>query len=1333
MVKFFEGASAIPLDDRVQDGPATPRPSSSCSPCASRGFGYVKDQTSWTGRQPPLGDYVQTRFEVLTVDDHGRTLEAKNHNDTFQSSDDVCVELKYAEPTTSVRMLSALASRKITDCDVGVRRRTLSVDVWEYDALPQGSVSLGRLTSHIVERHSTATGAALGTVREYEIGYDPVGNSNFVASAREDGAVRSLEISHDEFGLVPVATKLSGTGLTQLLTSIDRDLVTLEARSRVDENGTRWGQDVDGFGRQIRATVTPPGGSLGVVSMATYGGFVDDDPAGRTISTTAFSDPVPPTGPHEAAEHVTISFLDELGRTRRVERKLGADYSDTLVMLSRQFDQRGRITFEADPYPTSQNGATAYGTSYHYDSEGMLKCSIRGNGPQPLIMVSDASTERFPTCFTRTFVDHAVHVSVQGPDSLSTSGPQKGVVYADTTSAIGRLLWRETRNGQGTRLELSTHSHDRLGQPIGLTRYNKPATTTEPVSWTWSRDSAGQVLSASEPGVDPRSYKYSNWGELLNVTWTDSTTSTAKRLAYAYDALGRITASEERENGVIVPDTEYAWIYDQVHDPSVLGATFVAGRLTATKSSIGDMHLSYDAFGRVDHRVFVGPDAQLYREQTQRRFDGALSSLEFHLPDNSYKPELYSYEYDSASRLRSVSFHDGEATKPLYRADDLDPFGRVRHALYGETITYEATRDETGRRLPRQDTILLASGERRGITHVSYDAVGRELKREDQDGATNPITTNTYDVLGRLRTSFGGAPSFKITADYDPLGNLRGLVDQVGPSQVSLTPDTLDRDRLCRIDYGPAQSGCNVSHDGSGNVVMQPTQGGSTRSLTYFPSGAVRTIKTPTKYTAAFRYDGSGAISKLDVKSPTDARSDHRYGLVQRRNVVINGVTQSILVRQIPGAGGLVASRRGVNGPFVFPFGEERGTRFAATSEPSAFVQDVSYRPFGESKSTPNSPTSPSYTSEQWNGGDLLADIGVVHLGARVYDPVIGRFLSRDPLIIPRTASTTNPYSFGFNDPVNVSDPSGLDPGLGICATSWGGACGSDPSSAASQGGVPFDLREAYKFAKRLIGGSSGGAELPSPSLLPKDAFDTAPIAMWPQWQSRTFLDDVAGWGGFGSFDEYLDVTADVLGDVKEEADSYNPGLFPIAGTVALFFDGQAQLVRGVRDEQRAARRGDFAGMYAARGDQAIGVGKSLVAIGSVATPIAELSAATRTGVVVSEAGGAIGAGGGSANRLALGIDPYLDEFAVQQGATTWKSFPDVSNWRRTMLERFADPNTTIVFNLEGVSVWDGLSRAARGAGGATDWELLQIHQNRQWWHMIEWWDGLKPAANPFQ
>jgi RHS repeat-associated protein len=50
------------------------------------------------------------------------------------------------------------------------------------------------------------------------------------------------------------------------------------------------------------------------------------------------------------------------------------------------------------------------------------------------------------------------------------------------------------------------------------------------------------------------------------------------------------------------------------------------------------------------------------------------------------------------------------------------------------------------------------------------------------------------------------------------------------------------------------------------------------------------------------------------------------------------------------------------------------------------------------------------------------------YMRARYYDPFIGRFISKDPvkgyLTIPQSQ---NSYAYSFNNPVNLSDPSGLD------------------------------------------------------------------------------------------------------------------------------------------------------------------------------------------------------------------------------------------------------------------------------------------------------------------
>ena len=100
---------------------------------------------------------------------------------------------------------------------------------------------------------------------------------------------------------------------------------------------------------------------------------------------------------------------------------------------------------------------------------------------------------------------------------------------------------------------------------------------------------------------------------------------------------------------------------------------------------------------------------------------------------------------------------------------------------------------------------------------------------------------------------------------------------------------------------------------------------------------------------------------------------------------------------------------------------------------------------------------------------------------------------------------------------------------------------------------------------------------------------------------------------------------------------------------------------------------------------------------------------------------------------FALGLKAYLNAFAEARGATTWKNFADPTNWKAGVIEKLADPNTMVHFNLEGVEVWPGVTRAAAGRGGATDWELLQVQQNPQWWDTIQFWRGEAHAANPFE
>jgi len=171
-------------------------------------------------------------------------------------------------------------------------------------------------------------------------------------------------------------------------------------------------------------------------------------------------------------------------------------------------------------------------------------------------------------------------------------------------------------------------------------------------------------------------------------------------------------------------------------------------------------------------------------------------------------------------------------------------------------------------------------------------------------------------------------------------------------------------------------------------------------------------------------------VQKLDIQGATvENRRDRRYGaLIEQRDIRDAGTTVPQIIRHIPGSAGTLATRCGPTSNCVFEFGDRRGSRFFVNLA-GQFIQEIEYEPFGEATSIGASVGTRDYSSYQWNDGDAVAEFGLVHLGARLYDPAIGRFISRDPTLVSRDIGGSNPYAFARNDPVNFADPTGLQEG----------------------------------------------------------------------------------------------------------------------------------------------------------------------------------------------------------------------------------------------------------------------------------------------------------------
>lgn len=104
------------------------------------------------------------------------------------------------------------------------------------------------------------------------------------------------------------------------------------------------------------------------------------------------------------------------------------------------------------------------------------------------------------------------------------------------------------------------------------------------------------------------------------------------------------------------------------------------------------------------------------------------------------------------------------------------------------------------------------------------------------------------------------------------------------------------------------------------------------------------------------------------------------------------------------------------------------------TAEPiPTLLQELSYDAWGRLR---NPDTHEAYASDSvptpilgrgYTGHRHIAGIGLIDMNARLYDPMLGRFLSPDPYIqSPDCPQNYNRYTYCLNNPLRYTDPTGM-------------------------------------------------------------------------------------------------------------------------------------------------------------------------------------------------------------------------------------------------------------------------------------------------------------------
>ncbi|GAB4014059.1 RHS repeat-associated core domain-containing protein [Nocardioides ultimimeridianus] len=118
------------------------------------------------------------------------------------------------------------------------------------------------------------------------------------------------------------------------------------------------------------------------------------------------------------------------------------------------------------------------------------------------------------------------------------------------------------------------------------------------------------------------------------------------------------------------------------------------------------------------------------------------------------------------------------------------------------------------------------------------------------------------------------------------------------------------------------------------------------------------------------------------------------------------------------------------DGTTLYLQADQLGSTRVITDSTGSTVATFTYGPYGDLVAK----TGTADTRMRWGGQYQDPATGLYYLRARDYDPTTGEFLSADPLV----ELTGAPYAFGRDNPLNMTDPTGLITGQ-VCWTLSGG------------------------------------------------------------------------------------------------------------------------------------------------------------------------------------------------------------------------------------------------------------------------------------------------------
>lgn len=961
---------------------------------------------------------------TMSYDDRGRVIETSDRGDTARAGDETCTRTDYAD-NTSKWILTAVS-----------RTETVAVHCGVTPDRPAGIVS--------------------DTLTYYD-------GSGVLGAPPSEGLPTSSEVL-DAWDGGPVYTSAGAVAYDAL----GRPVATTDPLGEVSTKA----YTPAGAGPVTRVVETNPLGHTVVMDYQPGSGLATaiEDPNGRL---TEFA--------HDPVGRTTAVWLP--GRDRQTESanviyEYDINNDAPSVLTTKRINASGGYVINTELYDslyrliqtqadTPQGGRLVTETAYN--SRGQVEYASGPNwdetsGPNGTFVRVEQGADHTRTWYTYDPLGREIKRELWS----------KNVELWQTTTAYGGsstgFLTRITPPDGGTPTGTVTGVR---GEPIEKRDYHGATATGTYDTTIYAYDPKGRLDTVTGPAGSSWSYEYDLRGRKVASHDPDSGTTT-----YTYDAADRITSATdargdtlatgydaigrpvERWDGEIGTGTRVAaWSYDTVAGGIGMPATastFVDGHEIVTR--VG----SYDYAGRPTLTMATVPPipgleslAGTYMAIQQFNIDGTLATLALP-PVGGLPREGITYTYNAvglpdrmvgdmvttgdtqvyvdstmytawgelAQRTLGASY-DQQVYHSYSYADGtrrLTDFRLSRDAVGAPNVAHlQYEYDDAGNILSIADAVEDAPGEQERQCFV-YDHLRRLTEAWAQAGldqcAEQPSTeamggpapywsSYTFDVSGnRLSETRHGTGGEAITSDY-------AYPAAGGPQPHTLSTVTTEG----QVDsYG---------YDPAGNLISR-TVDGKTETIAWDAAGKPISITD----------EDAGATTRMVYNADGDrvARIDPNgdaHLFVAGHEISHTHATGAVTaVRTYQHNGDVIATRSTTDG-LQWIASDHHGTAAWAIA---AVTMAVTYRrkdPYG----------NPRGDQGSWPAGQegfvrgVEDPTGLVQVGARLYDPTIGRFISDDPVSDLSNPQQLNGYAYANSNPVTFSDPTGLRVCLETCGS----------------------------------------------------------------------------------------------------------------------------------------------------------------------------------------------------------------------------------------------------------------------------------------------------------